>query len=220
MSCGRISITSNWAVLALLAVSLAVCGCKNTVRALPDSPSLSAQMGVPASDLAWATAVDEEGLPNLHKVSDVLYRGAQPTDVGLLRLPSLGVKTVVNVRTDDTDGAGMSKLPITYEHLPMSAFNFGDDDVVRFLKLVSDEARTPVFLHCRHGADRTGVLCAMYRVVVQGWSREDAILEMTRGGMHFNSLFQNLVTYVRTADIEELRRRAGLDSPLATASVQ
>lgn len=167
-------------------------------------------MGVPACDCQWTTAVDEAGLPNFYRVSDVLYRGAQPTDDGLLRLPGMGFKTVVNVRLGDTDGPCMADLPIGYEHWPMSAMTIGDDEVVRFLQLVSDKDRTPVFVHCHHGADRTGVLCAMYRVAMQGWAREDAIAEMTRGGMRFNSLFQNLVTYVRTADVDELRRRAGL----------
>ena len=65
-------------------------------------------------------------------------------------------------------------------------------------------------IHCQRGADRTGMLCAMYRVVVCDWPRQDAIEEMMEGGFRFNPMWRNLVRYIERADIDELRRRAGL----------
>jgi protein tyrosine phosphatase (PTP) superfamily phosphohydrolase (DUF442 family) len=210
------------ALAAMLMVLAGSAGCRNSVRALPESPTASAAMGAVAGDCCWATAVNDDALPNCFKVSDALYRGAQPTNDGLAQLPTMGIMTVVNVCLDDTDQQCIQNLPLAYKHWPMSAFTVGDDEVVRFLRLVNDKSHTPVFLHCHHGADRTGVLCAMYRVVVQGWTKDDAIIEMTRGGMRFNSLFGNLVRYVRNADVEGLRRRAGIVPPsaleLATAA--
>jgi len=85
-----------------------------------------------------------------------------------------------------------------------------DDNVAAFLKVVSDPARQPVFVHCRHGSDRTGTMCAVYRIVVQGWSKGEAVLEMTRGGFGFHTNFENLVQYVEKMDVEAIRQKAGL----------
>ena len=92
----------------------------------------------------------------------------------------------------------------------MTAWRPQDDDVVRFLQIVTDESRLPAFVHCRRGADRTGMMVAIYRIAVQGWDKEQAIAEMTQGGFRFNSGWQNLVQYVRDLDIDAIRQRAGL----------
>jgi protein tyrosine/serine phosphatase len=62
-----------------------------------------------------------------------------------------------------------------------------------------------VLVHCRRGADRTGVMLAIYRVVVEGWTKADAIDEMTRGGYGFRPVWQNLVRYVEELDVEAIR---------------
>jgi len=46
----------------------------------------------------WAERIELPGLLNLHKVSDDLYRGAQPTAEGMKQLEKLGVKKVLNLR--------------------------------------------------------------------------------------------------------------------------
>jgi protein tyrosine/serine phosphatase len=48
-------------------------------------------------------------------------------------------------------------------------------DVVKFLQIVTDPEKVPVFVHCQHGADRTGVMAASYRIIVQGWSKDQAL---------------------------------------------
>ena len=67
-----------------------------------------------------------------------------------------------------------------------------------------------VLVHCQHGADRTGLLVAVYRVVVQGWSKERAIDEMTNGGFGFHPVWKNLVAYLRHLDVARIRAEAGL----------
>jgi len=160
--------------------------------------------------------MDERGLPNLHKVSDDLYRGAQPTAEGVERLKALGVRTIVSLRSSDTDKNLPIPPEITYEHIPMTAWRPNDRDVVRFLRIVGDENRLPVFVHCRRGADRTGMMSAIYRIAVQGWSKEQAIAEMTQGGFRFNSGWQNLVQYIRDLDVDAIRQQAGLGEPATT----
>lgn len=66
--------------------------------------------------------------------------------------------------------------------LPYRTNHVDDSDILRALRAVqAAEAKGPVLMHCKHGSDRTGLVAAMYRVVVQGWSKEDALNEMTEG---------------------------------------
>jgi len=150
------------------------------------------------------------GLPNFYRVSDGLYRGAQPNREGFRELKALGIKTVVNLRSYHSDRANAEAAGLGYEHIFMKAWHPEDDEVVRFLRIVGDRSKAPVFVHCQHGADRTGVMIAIYRVAIQGWSKDEAIAEMTGPGFGFHSLWRNLITYVRDLDIAALKERAGL----------
>ena len=67
-----------------------------------------------------------------------------------------------------------------------------------------------MLVHCWHGADRTGMMCAVYRLAVEGWTKEEAIEELTEGGYGFHSVWKNIVPYVRDLDVERLREKAGL----------
>lgn len=150
------------------------------------------------------------GLPNLHKVSDDLYRGAQPTAEGVKELDKLGIKTIINLRSSYSDRNILAATDLAYEHIPMTPWHVEDADIVRFLQIVADRDNTPVFVHCRRGADRTGLAVAVYRIVIQGWSKDEAIDEMTQGGFAFYAGWQNLTRYIRVLDIDALKRRAGL----------
>lgn len=158
----------------------------------------------------WAEPMSLPGVPNLHRVSEGLYRGAQPTAEGMEQLRTLGVKTVVNLRSLHSDRDEIGSLPLGYEHITMTTWQAEDKDVVRFLRIVADASRTPVFVHCQRGADRTGTMCAVYRIVVQGWTKDQAIAEMTQGGFNFYEGWQNLIAYVRNLDTEQIKAQAGL----------
>jgi len=157
----------------------------------------------------WAAPLRRPGLPNLYKVSDDLYRGAQPTAEGMGELKKLGIKTVVNLRSARSDKDELGDTGLAYEEIPMKAWHAETEDAVRFLKIVTDKARTPVFVHCQQGADRTGTMSALYRIVVQGWTKDEAIREMTQGGFGHHAIFKNLPRFLRDLDVEELRRRVG-----------
>jgi tyrosine-protein phosphatase SIW14 len=164
-----------------------------------------------AEQKKWAEHIELSGLPNFHKVSDDLYRGAQPTTEGMKELEKLGVKTVVNLRSMHSDRDEIKDIALAYEHIRMTTWNIEDKDVIRFLQIVTDPNRKPVFVHCKHGADRTGTMCAIYRVIVQGWSKDEAIEEMTKGGFGYHNIWQNLPNYVRKLDVEEIKHNLGLE---------
>jgi protein tyrosine phosphatase (PTP) superfamily phosphohydrolase (DUF442 family) len=167
----------------------------------------------PERPASWAVPItDQPGLSNLFKVSDELYRGAQPDDVGFASLNQLGIRSVVNLRTFHSDRSECKENGLNYFHISVQAWAGEDEEVVELLKVVADPENQPVFVHCMHGADRTGVMSAVYRIVIQGWSKEDAIKEMTEGGYGFHSVWQNLINYVEELDVDRIKAEAGLNS--------
>ena len=172
-------------------------------------------------DPKWAAPIKKQGLPNLHKVGDRLYRGAQPTAEGMEQLKTMGVRTVINLRKFHSDRDEIGETSLAYEHIYFNPLHPEDKEVVRFLQIVTDKARTPAFVHCQHGADRTGTMCALYRIVVQGWSKQEAIREMTDGGFgHHEALFGNLRNYIRKLDLDAICTRAGVERRKPAASTR
>ena len=159
----------------------------------------------------WAQPVKLGGVPNLHKVSDTLYRSAQPTAQGMRNLKKMGVATVVNLRSFHSDRDELDRTGLGYEHVYMKAWHPERKEVVRFLQIATNPKRTPVLVHCLHGADRTGTMCAIYRIAVQGWERKDAIKEMTDGGYGFHYVWQNLIDYLEALDIDRMKKDAGME---------
>jgi protein tyrosine/serine phosphatase len=147
------------------------------------------------------------GVPNLYKVTDYLYRSGQPTEEGMKNLKTLGIKTIINLRAFYSDSGKIGDTGLLVEELSVKAWNIGDADVVRVLRIIRKRENGPFLLHCSNGADRAGVMIAMFRVVEQGWTKEEAIQEMVNGGYGFHRLWFRILGYVRHADVERIRKQ-------------
>ncbi len=118
--------------------------------------------------------IDFPGVENMGiVVPGAIYRGAQPTSYDELK-ERLFVRTIINLREfhdDDTD--------IKVAKFPMTVFTPASHETLhKIIAVMQDRVNWPVFVHCAQGADRTGYVCAAYRVMVQRWSVEQAIEEM------------------------------------------
>jgi protein tyrosine/serine phosphatase len=156
------------------------------------------------------------GLPNLYRVAPNLYRCAQPTAEGFAAAEKLGIKTVINLRAFHSDRSLVS-TNLKVARIRSNAWWASAADAVSFLKLVSNTNNGPFLVHCQHGADRTGEMIAMYRIAVEGWSKDAAIKEMTGGGFGHHSIFRNLRAYLKRVDVAALRRSAGMAEVTAAA---
>jgi protein tyrosine/serine phosphatase len=154
----------------------------------------------------WAVPVKVEGLPNLHRITPTLYRSAQPTQQGFKNLGQLGIQTVINLRGGEDDGRAALSLGFRLESVPLSAARVRHASNVQILRLLGQSDRGPILVHCQHGADRAGMICALYRMVYQGWDRTKAIEEMRKGGYGFHGIWQGLVDYLERVDVEALRK--------------
>jgi protein tyrosine phosphatase (PTP) superfamily phosphohydrolase (DUF442 family) len=158
----------------------------------------------------WAKPMQMNGAPNLHKVSDTLYRSAQPSAEGMTSLKTMGIETIVNLRSFHSDRDEIGNTGLAYEYIYMKAWHPEEEEAIRFLQIIINPRRAPVLVHCQHGADRTGTMCALYRVAVQGWSKQEAIAEMTEGGFGFHGIWDNLIQWINALDIEGIKKRAGV----------
>jgi protein tyrosine phosphatase (PTP) superfamily phosphohydrolase (DUF442 family) len=199
-------------IVCLSLVALGGCGCglwyflgdvivggTNRERIVEARPTTG-----PAS--RWAEPLKCEGVGNFHRVSPTLYRGAQPTAEGMKNLSQMGIRMVISLRGYHGDSGLIGDLPLKYKRLKFDTLRPEDEEVAEFLKLVSDVENQPVFVHCLHGSDRTGMMCAAYRVVFEGWTKSEAIDEWTKGGFGFHGMFKNLVRYFRKLDVKSLAR--------------
>lgn len=159
---------------------------------------------------AWAQPLKIEGIKNCYQVTTNLYRGAQPTAEGMKHLKTLGVKTVISLRALHSDKDKLAGTGLKSVRLKMEPWHSDEDEAVAFLKAATDTNNLPVFVHCERGADRTGTMCAMYRVVVCGWTKQQALDEMKHGGFGFNPVWHNLVSSVEQADVSRIKHRIGL----------
>jgi protein tyrosine/serine phosphatase len=165
----------------------------------------------------WAIPVELAGVPNLHRLTDTLYRSEQPTAEGFRNLEKLGIRTVINLRffNDDEDEAQGTKLQL--RHVKILTWRAGDEHVVEVMHMLRQKENGPFLIHCQHGADRTGLMSAMYRMLEQDWSAQDALDELVAGGYGFHSMWKNIKRYVLSADVATLR--SAVDSINSTATV-
>ena len=150
---------------------------------------LFAQTAGPASaplltPRAFGQKLQIVGVHNAGKVTESLYRGAQPKETGLSELKLLGFTTVVDLRGEDQEKIAWERkrtesLGMRFVHIPVSGWSPPtDEQVVQFLSLFRREPGQKVFVHCRFGDDRTGVFVATYRMAFEKWSAEEAMKEM------------------------------------------
>ncbi len=162
----------RWGLPALLIMF----GCAATPTAL-SAQTCATPLAVPVANACVVTP-------------GVLWRGGKPDATGATALLSQGVRTVVNLEwlhsdvrafshaRPDTHAAeqiGYFRVP-DWEPLAAIAPTVLDDHVAHFIAIMRSQPK-PVYVHCRSGQNRTGVMVAAYRVF-GGMSRDDAIAEM------------------------------------------
>ena len=162
----------------------------NSARIYISALLVALSLGAPAAangaaGAGSATAVADISrihIDNFGRVDAMYYRGAQPEGHDYADLAALGVKTIINLTSDDAapdekamaEQAGLRyvQIPMTTHDAPTSA------QLAEFMKLVDDAASQPVYVHCVGGRHRTGVMTAAYRMTQDGWTADQAFKEM------------------------------------------
>ncbi len=127
---------------------------------------------------------------NFDRVNDHLFRGGDPSLVGLSELGAMGVKLDIDLRepsaATDVEKKAAGKLGIKYVEIPFGPFSApSQQQMERALSLLLQNTGTTVYVHCRRGKDRTGTVIACYRIQHDHWDNRRALAEARRHGMSF-----------------------------------
>ena len=171
--------------------------------AVAPSASTSTPTPAPSRNPRWAVPVDKT--LNLYRITPTLYRCEQFTKKQVPELQKLGIRTAVDLRHNHADDDLLKDSGIKALRVPTNTWAIDDEHIIAALADIRRaEADGPVVVHCEHGADRTGVVCAMYRVVYQGWTPDEAIDELRHGGYGFHWIWVNIPRYIKKADARKI----------------
>jgi protein tyrosine/serine phosphatase len=160
----------------------------------------------------WARPISAAGVPNLHQVGGNFYRSAQPDAQGFRTLATqYGVKAVISLRAFNSDEPLTRGLNLRLARFHIHTWHIEREDVVGALRTLRQAvSQEPVLLHCQHGADRTGLITALYRIVYEGWSKPAALEEMLNGKFGYHAVWGNIPRYIRNVEVNRLRRDIGV----------
>lgn len=162
-------------LLSTLAVAVLATG--------PSFVSITAHASDSASRPVAPVNLSRIRIDNFGQINANYYRGEQPDGGDYADLAAIGIKTVIDLQADGDGGeqrfveaAGMKfyRIPMT-THVPPT-----QQQLAKFLEIVNDPAQQPVYVHCKGGRHRTGVMTAVYRMEQDGWNAERAFSEMKR----------------------------------------
>src|SRR5262249_13618857 len=141
-------------------------------------------VAAPVTAVAVSSTGAEFPISNFERVNSTLLRGGLPHDKGLEALSSAGVKTIINLRLPGDGASGEERkvkdLGMQYVHVPLGFSAPEPEAISDVLRIIADKNKQPVFIHCRQGADRTGMIVAIYRMLVDNWNFKDAYAEMRK----------------------------------------
>lgn len=167
------------------------------------TPSVAGAVPPPQSANVLTTDILEP-VDGLDKVDSNIFRGPLPDRHSLESAKKAGVTTIVSLCNEKKavarEAKDASALGLKFINIPLSALRRPSDaDIRQFLDIVHRKDQDPVYVHCLHGRDRTGVMIGLYRVVENGWNGDDAYREMLRKGFRpfFTNLASPLFAYAR-----------------------
>lgn len=163
-------------------------------------PTLTDQQARPA---AWAQPLAATFL--FHALSPTLYRSALPSGGDIVALQENGIRTVINLH-QQSDDPWLAVNDIRSVHMPLRGDRVTDAQVIAVLGAIREgEKRGGVLVHCKHGQNRTGLISAMYRIVYDGWSREQAMAEMVEGGFGPPQRMTDAIGYLNRVDVDAVK---------------
>jgi tyrosine-protein phosphatase SIW14 len=166
-------------------------------------PFRQSAVSTSSSSPAFAKKLSIPGIPNAGKVSDSLFRGAQPEMDSLEELKKIGITTIVDLRSEaqhlrESERAKAESLGIHFISIPVKGFDTPtSEQLAEYFTLLRKAPPQKIFVHCQYGKDRTGVFIAAYRIAFEHWTADQAYSEMLDFGFNHH-LHRSMAAYVRS----------------------
>lgn len=153
----------------------------------------------------WATPVKHDA--NLYRIDDKLYRSEQSVAEDGEAIVKLGIQSVINLRFfDRNDDDHLKVHGLTLLNRPLLSWSIKPKEIAEILYLIEKQQQNgAVLIHCYHGADRTGLIAGMYRIIYQGWSVEEAKAEMQHGPYGYHSIWKNIAKLFTEEKVKQVK---------------
>ena len=170
----------------------------------------TAASGTTPNSSQKATLIDEA--KNFYRVDELLFRSAQLDGNDAAKLHELGVKSIVNLRHFSRGGdKRVFGDQFWLANKPLRSWEIKPAQIADVLRTIRERQKEgAVLVHCYHGADRTGLVVAMYRVIYQGWSLDAARSEMIEGGYGFHPMWQDIAGFLTPQNEALVRTELGI----------
>jgi protein tyrosine phosphatase (PTP) superfamily phosphohydrolase (DUF442 family) len=170
------------------------------------APLLIASAQVPAGGYNPAVKQAHSHLKNFYQIDSGFYRSAQPVRKSFQAIKNDGITEILNLRRKkNKDSLRAGSLHFVFHQVPLKARDIKEASVIEALRVIKNR-KGPILIHCWKGSDRTGLITALYRIIFDGWTKEDAIREMEEGGFGFHKMYQMVPEYIRQADIARIKK--------------
>lgn len=157
----------------------------------------------------WANVIQKDN--NFYQVDNQLFRSEQltETDIGLLK--TQGIDTIVNLRffNRDKNDEHLDNQDFTLINRPLLTWAVKPKQLAEILFTIENQQKQgkKVLVHCYHGADRTGIVVAMYRIIYQNWTIDQAKQEMQQGGYGYHKIWKNLANLLTEEKVAEVKQQ-------------
>lgn len=140
----------------------------------------------------WASAISKAH--NFYQVSDHVFRSEQPDAQFIPELKQYQIGTIINLRSRAADEQLFQNENFSLVHVPIHTWAINRQDLLEVMQQIkiARQNNQNVLLHCYHGSDRTGASIAMYRIIFENWSIDDAVAEMKQGGYGYHTIWKNI----------------------------
>ena len=161
-------------------------------------------------------------------IPNTLWRGAKPTKESTKWLIQIGVKTIINLELIHDDADILKEIPLaksvdyyrvpTWEPFYAVAHDKADEDVIRFLT-IAKYAKPPMYVHCRAGENRTGVMIAAYKIILQNQHSPEQVAAVIKEMQSYDGFWSDATTdYIqnlagRYNEIKQKVERAAIIQP-------
>ena len=155
----------------------------------------------------WGSVVAAES--NLYQISASVYRSEQPDADLIPALKAHDIQMVINLRTRNKDRQLLSPDEFQLVHIPVKTWAMSRGDLLQVMQSIQQAQANDqkVLIHCYHGSDRTGASIAMYRIIFERWTVQEALNEMKHGGYGFHPVWINIEKLFSPENIGWIRQQ-------------
>ncbi|WP_019519000.1 dual specificity protein phosphatase family protein [Faucicola boevrei] len=180
-------------IIAVISITATACATPPTLEPRPKN---------------WAKLIKKDS--NFYQVDTQLFRSEQLLSEDMNLLKSQDIKTIINLRyfNRDENEEHFDNQSFTLINRPLKTWAVTPEQLAKILLDIDNQQKLgkKVLVHCYHGSDRTGIVIAMYRIIQQNWTIEQAKQEMLQGGYGFHNVWKNLPNLLTEDKVNQVRQ--------------